>query len=110
MEHKEYNGWTNYETWSCKLWLDNDQGSYNYWTETAQQAYNDAEASKIFTKEEQAALDLAEMLKAHHEERAEEWMGDQASFFADIFNAALSEVNWHEIAKHYIDETEKEAV
>ena len=20
----EYNGWTNYETWQCALWLDND--------------------------------------------------------------------------------------
>ena len=22
-ENREYNGWTNYETWNLKLWLDN---------------------------------------------------------------------------------------
>ena len=23
-----YNGWTNYETWAVKLWMDNEEGSY----------------------------------------------------------------------------------
>lgn len=27
MNRNEYNGWTNYETWACALWLDNDEGS-----------------------------------------------------------------------------------
>ena len=26
----KYNGWTNYETWNFKLWLDNDQDVHNY--------------------------------------------------------------------------------
>jgi len=26
MTTKEYNGWTNYETWLVKLWIDNDEG------------------------------------------------------------------------------------
>ena len=24
-----YNGWKNYETWNCALWLGNDEGLYN---------------------------------------------------------------------------------
>ena len=24
-----YNGWTNWETWNFKLWIDNDQDLYN---------------------------------------------------------------------------------
>ena len=26
----EYNGWTNYETWNVALWLQNDEGLYNF--------------------------------------------------------------------------------
>ena len=24
-----YNGWTDYETWNCALWMANDEGIYN---------------------------------------------------------------------------------
>jgi len=26
---QEYNGWTNYETWACNLWLNNDESMYH---------------------------------------------------------------------------------
>lgn len=42
-EDKKYNGWTNYETWNVALWLDNEEGSYNYWRETAQEIYDESE-------------------------------------------------------------------
>ena len=28
-KNRGYNGWSNYETWNFKLWLDNDEESYN---------------------------------------------------------------------------------
>jgi len=34
-DHK-YNGWTNYETWAVKLWMDNEEPSYRYWRERAE--------------------------------------------------------------------------
>ena len=26
---KEYNGWSDWTTWNCALWIGNDQGLYN---------------------------------------------------------------------------------
>jgi hypothetical protein len=37
-QNNNYNGWTNYETWVTALWIDNDQNSYNYRNELAEQA------------------------------------------------------------------------
>ena len=103
--HKEHNGWYNYETWLVKLWIDNEEGSSRYWDETAQEVYDDAEADGTFTRDERAALDLADRLKDEFEEAQPEVTG----FWADLLNAAMSEVNWHEIAEHYIADVEKEA-
>jgi hypothetical protein len=51
MNEKTYNGWTNYETWLVKLWIDNDEGSYHYWTERAREVYERfADADETFTK------------------------------------------------------------
>lgn len=98
-----YNGWTNYETWVVKLWMDNEQGSYDAGREMAQQAWNDAEADRLFTREERAAHGLADQLKAEYEEFKPEVTG----VWADLLTAALPEVNWHEIAGHMIDEVDK---
>jgi hypothetical protein len=46
-------------------------------------------------------------MKEQYEEQAEAWMGNQASFFADVFNAGLSRVNWHEIAESLIEELDE---
>jgi hypothetical protein len=100
MNHKEYNGWWNYETWLVNLWMDNEEGSYRYWGEVAGETYEEAEAEKPFSKEERAKLDLSERLKEEHEEAAPELQG----VFSDLLNAAMSEVNWYEIAEHMIDE------
>lgn len=103
-ETKRYNGWTNYETWNVALWLDNDQGSYNHWRAVAQECWDDAEPGTYLTREENAKRDLAERLKDKHEEAAPE-LG--ASVWSDLLSAALSEVDWDEIASHYIDDVDK---
>jgi hypothetical protein len=36
-----YNGWTNYETWLVKLWLDNDQWSQEAMLELAETYHSD---------------------------------------------------------------------
>jgi hypothetical protein len=104
--HNEYNGWTNYETWCLKLWIDNEEGSSRYWDDTAQEVYNEAQADGTFTRDERATLDLSDRLKSEFEE-AQPDLG--ASMWADLLNAAMSEVNWHEIAEHYVADIDKES-
>ena len=107
MERKEYNGWTNYETWIVKLWLDNDQGSAEYWEEEAREAMQDVvekDTSSADDLRNSAAYDLAGRLKDWHENYVEEGMPSSAGFLNDLINSALSEVNWEEIARHYVEE------
>jgi hypothetical protein len=106
MNTQQYNGWTNYETWLVSLWMDNEEGSQNYWTEIAQECYDQSDESRSSTKEQQATYDLSKRMEEEHEENQPETTG----LWADLINAALSEVNWYEIAEHYIEEVEKDVV
>jgi len=36
----DYNGWTNWETWNLKLWLDNDEGTYREVQRIVNRAYS----------------------------------------------------------------------
>jgi len=95
MTHNEYNGWTNYETWCVNLWMDNEEKSQDYWRDQAKRVYVTSSASPVLTKEQVATFELSRRLAAHHEEVLPELQG----FAADLLNAAMSEVNWNEIAK-----------
>ena len=37
-----YNGWSNYETWAAKLWMDNDEGAYHDVTSKATELAEEA--------------------------------------------------------------------
>ncbi len=100
MERKEYSGWTNYETWLANLWMDNDEGLEEYWRERALRCAVDS------TDAEEAADMFAGELEADADERAEQIEGP--GFMADLIRAGLREVNWQEIAEHWIAGTNHE--
>lgn len=102
-----YNGWSNYETWCVSLWLNNEEGTYRHCRSLAREATNVAEDSPrvrdgIWTIEEATRLLLADALREFLEELNP--LADQASVFSDLVSAALSEVNWHEIADAFLEE------
>ena len=93
---QEYNGWYNYETWLANLWLTNDYNDYAFWEERA-----DDLATEHDTLDD--IIDaLAEELEANFDAQAEEL--PVTGFFADAINASLREVEWHDIAKHMVND------
>lgn len=102
-DSKTYNGWTNYETWAVALHLDNDQGTYEHIRETG---------ALLHTTSENPALDFADWLKGYAETLC--GIGDESDNFGipepsllavDMLRAALSEVDWNEIAHNVLSES-----
>ena len=88
---EKYSGWANYETWAVALWADNDQGSEEMMIEMAASA--------------DSAYDLADTLRGMYHENSP--LEDEASVYTDLLRAALDEVDWSEIAEHYIEKAKE---
>ena len=97
---KDYQGYTNYETWAISLWIDNDQGDYSY-----AQSLTDLILRQ--RSEDKARFILEESFKDWWEERNP--LKDESSVFSDILITALSRVNWLEIADNWIENTKEES-
>ena len=107
-----YNGWTNYETWHCALILSSDQGISNYWLEMANEILENNHRDK-----NPSVHDFREQLKAELEEQMYELIsylqknassvgvfGDYLEIHTTNMTSAFSEINFHEIADHYISD------
>jgi hypothetical protein len=111
-DEKGYNGWSNYETWCANLWISSDQGSHEYTDERAQECYRQAIQSQIDERDgidrekatDEAGYELARMLKDEWDDSAELPRTVDGTMYADLLNAALSEVDWDEIAEAYVTE------
>lgn len=90
MSETTYNGWANYATWRVNLELFDGQT-----------------IEDIFGYQEEDAYLLGKMLK----DRAEEYVEDTSveGIARDYAYAFLSDVNWHEIAEHMIEDAIEEA-
>ena len=87
-----YNGWKNYETWNVNLWLTNDEGTYYYCMELAEEADDIYELSKQL------------------EEFVDENNPLTSGMYADLLGGALSAVDYYEIAEHFYNDVECFAV
>jgi hypothetical protein len=113
---KGYNGWANYETWCVHLWLTNEEGSYRYWREEAERVRKEARThanvrSGFLSVDEAARYLLGEAIKesfeTFHPFRGEHLETPRESdVFADLLDAALSEVRWSHVAEAFLEEFE----
>lgn len=113
MSDTRYNGWTNYETWAVKLWMDNEESSYTYWQERAREAWDEAadkSPNQFMNRSENARNLLAGWLKDEHDDQSDHpvFKAADGTVYADLLNAALSEVNWYEIADALLSDQEYE--
>ena len=96
-----YNGWTNYETWNVKLWIDNEEGTYNYCRDMARGFYVNSEADDFWGVTENALFDFRDFLEKWIEGGIPEIPN---SLYLDILLANLKEVDYMEIAKSIFEE------
>lgn len=100
MTKNEYNGWHNYETWIANLWLDND--GIDVVIDAAKNALQIAIDDGESYIRESAIASMRDWLESFINDCYSEQM-PQTGLIADLLNGALSEINWHEIAEHYIN-------
>ena len=93
-EDEGYQGWKNYATWGVALIIDNEQGYYNRAIQMV---------DEIMSKEDKelVRVEVADALKAWVEDEpaALDGLSDMQQ---QLINAALSDVDWMELADHYI--------
>lgn len=87
-----YQGWKNWETWNVALWIDNEQGSHEFWRERALENPHG----------------LAEELHESFEESATEY--GLVGALSDLLSAALRKVDWDELAQHFVSDAIESAV
>lgn len=97
MERKEYNGWTNYETWLANLWFDND-GIGEQMRERARELLLESEGDEMG-----AHNALIEEMKGIVDEIVENTVSGGSGFVLDFVNAGICEVNWQELAEAYFE-------
>lgn len=99
-----YNGWKNYETWCVGLWIDNERPSYD---RAREMAVNAKERAVDHERVIDGTWDAGRAATYILSDALEDWIKDmvpelESGMFQDLLNAAISEVDWHELAEHYL--------
>lgn len=111
MSDQTYNGWANYPTWAVNLWLANDRGLYEMTLEGVNDQIQDAAycvqvRDGIWTLERARRFNTADWLREMVEEMPYTFGPDEGvptqGIPADLYGWALAQVDWHEIADHWI--------
>ena len=97
----------NYETRTTHTWLANDEDTYRtcmgYVADCRDEAATcDQVHREIWTVEEATRFLLADRLKQFVHDGSP--LGESGSLYADLLNAALSDVDWNGVANAFLDQ------
>jgi hypothetical protein len=121
-DQQGYNGWKNYETWSVALIVDNDEGTYNERRALVAElveAAREEDVPEWSSVEDHVRWRVADGLKAWIEDAVPDYTERTPGYFeaaggplsylwAQLLSAALSEVDWSELADAWIEEGAEE--
>ena len=92
----KYNGWTNYDTWLCNLWFDNFEFSERL------DMFDGCEDKDDILRV------IKNYIKDYVEENVEESRDNASGFINDLISSALGEIDFYDIAEHYVDDVANE--
>ena len=99
----KYNGWSNYETWNFKLWLDNDQDLHNYIISEIKKI------KEIGTSHIHEVSEVSNFLRSYIDDNVPTLkVSDKNGFYQDILNGGLREINTHEVAESYLEDLKED--
>ena len=94
---EKYNGWTNYETWAVKLWIDNDEGLQSMVEEMADE----------HKEGDDPIGDLKDAIEAMVWEFYEEQVKDDMwGLFKDMITSSIQTCNFYEISENVLEDME----
>ena len=94
-EDNKYNGWTNYETWVFKLWIDNDQELYNDVKSWCSRCYEYKISEKLKKLAEDMTLEFNQSI-------------NYSGLASDLIGRALQRINYFEIAEIMVKDYKNE--
>jgi hypothetical protein len=100
MSDKTCNGWSNWATWNCNLWFDD-------WTDRAIECIKDAFDPNDPDNLDHATKGLATIIEQDVTDFAPEV---PQGLFRDLLSNAMNDINYYEIAEHYISDNAKEVI
>jgi len=109
MDDKKHEGWTNFETWAVATWLKSDHKKYRYWYSEARWHREESPQCKevregIWSLEDAARRNMADQIQR---EITQHVSGVGRGAYAELLDAALGNVNWEEIAEHYLQKVKE---